>query len=94
MNMHRGSSFDAFLEEEGILDEVSAKAQKRLMALQLADIMEASHLTKTHLAQQLGTSRSQLDRLLDPENTAITLESMERLAHAVGKRLRIEFADA
>ena len=92
MNMHRGSSFDKFLKEEGILDEVSAKAQKRLMALQLADIMEESHLTKSHLAKQLNTSRSQLDRLLDPENTTITLESMGQLAQAVGKRLKIEFA--
>ena len=92
MNRHRGSSFDDFLEEEGILEEVSAKAHKRLLALQLADIMEKSHLTKSHLAKQLKTSRSQLDRLLDPENTAITLESLERVAHAVGKRLKIEFA--
>jgi len=92
MNKHRGSSFDDFLEEEGILEEVSAKAHKRLLALQLADIMEKSHLTKSHLAKQLKTSRSQLDRLLDPENTAITLESLERVAHAVGKRLKIEFA--
>ena len=92
MNKHRGSSFDSFLEEEGILEEVSAKAQKRLLALQLADIMKEAHLTKSHLASLLNTSRSQLDRLLDPANTAITLESLERLAHAVGKRLKIEFA--
>ena len=92
MNRHRGSSFDSFLEEEGILEEVSAKAQKRLLALQLADIMKDANLTKSHLADVLNTSRSQLDRLLDPDNTAITLESLERLAHAVGKRLKIEFA--
>ena len=92
MNKHRGSSFDEFLKEEGILDEVSAKAQKRLMALQLADIMEDTGLSKSKLAKLLNTSRSQLDRLIDPENTAITLESMERLAHALGKRLKIEFA--
>lgn len=92
MNKHRGSSFDSFLEEEGILEEVSAKAQKRLLALQLADIMKEAHLTKSHLASLLNTSRSQLDRLLDPANTAITLEALERLAHAVGKRLKIEFA--
>ena len=92
MNKHRGSSFDVFLEEEGILEEVSAKAQKQLISLQLEDIMEDSHLTKTNLAKLLNTSRSQLDRLLDPDNTAITLESLERLAQAVGKRLKIEFA--
>ena len=92
MNKHRGSSFDVFLEEEGILEEVSAKAQKQLISLQLEEIMEDSHLTKTNLAKLLNTSRSQLDRLLDPDNTAITLESLERLAQAVGKRLKIEFA--
>jgi antitoxin HicB len=92
MNRHKGGSLDAFLEEEGFLDEVSAKARKRLLALQLADIMKQEHLTKTHLARELNTSRSQLDRLLDPENTTITLESLDRLAHAVGRQLRIEFA--
>ena len=92
MNNHSGSSFDDFLEKEGILEEVSAKARKRLLSLQLNDIMKESRISKTNLATKLQTSRSQLDRLLDPENTAITLESMERIAHAVGKRLRIEIA--
>ncbi len=92
MNRHKGGSLDDFLEKDGILDEVSAKAKKRLLALQLADIMKQEHLTKAYLARELNTSRSQLDRLLDPENTAITLESLERLAHAVGRQLRIEFA--
>ena len=91
-NRHIGSNFDDFLEEEGILEEVSAKAQKRLLALQIADIMEESSLTKSEVAEIMQTSRSQLDRLLDPENLAITLESLDRLAHAVGKRLKIEFA--
>ena len=92
MNRHKGGSLDAFLEDEGLLEEVSSKARKRVLALQLADIMKQEHLTKAHLARELNTSRSQVDRLLDPENTAITLESLERLAHAVGKQLRIEFA--
>ena len=92
MNKHSGSSFDDFLEKEGILEEVSAKARKRLLSLQLNDIMKESRISKTNLATKLQTSRSQLDRLLDPENTAITLESLERIAHAVGKRLRIEIA--
>ena len=92
MNRHTGSSFHDFLEEEGILEEVSARAQKRLLALQLADIMEASKITKTSLAKKMKTSRSQLDRILDPENTTITIDVLDRVAHAVGKRLRIEFA--
>ncbi len=92
MNKHSGSNFDEFLAEEGILEEVSAKALKRLLALQIADVMAETNLTKTSLAQKMKTSRSQLDRLLDPENTAVTLESLDHLARAVGKQLRIEFA--
>ena len=92
MNKYSGSNFDDFLEEEGIFDDVSAKAQKRLLALQIADIMEDANVTKTALAHKMKTSRSQLDRLLDPENTSITLESLDNLANAVNKRVRIEFA--
>lgn len=92
MNKHTGSSFDDFLEQDGILEEVSAKAHKRLLALQLADIMQESKITKISLAQKLCTSRSQLDRILDPENTSITLEVLERVAHAVGRKLHIEIA--
>lgn len=90
MNNHTGSNFDDFLREEGILEEVTARAHKRLLALQLEDELKRSRMTKTKLAGKLNTSRSQLDRLLDPDNTAVTLESLERLALAVGKNLRIE----
>ena len=92
MNKFKGSNFDDFLEEEGILEEVSAKAHKRLLALQLSDIMQEKQITKTSLAAKLKTSRSQLDRILDPENSSITIEVLERVAHAVGKKLHIEFA--
>ncbi len=92
MNQFTGSSFDNFLEEEGMLEEVSAKAHKRLLALQLADIMRENSITKTSLAEKLKTSRSQLDRILDPDNTSITIEMLERVAHAVGKKLRINFS--
>ena len=92
MNKHSGSNFDEFLEEEGILEELTVKAQKRLLSLQLADIMKESKISKAGLAEKLHTSRSQLDRILDPDNTTVTLETLERVAHAVGKRLRVEFA--
>jgi len=92
MNQYTGSNFDDFLEEEGILEEVSARALKRLLALQLQDAMREQKLTKTELAARLHTSRSQVDRLLDPDNTAVTLDVLERLARAIGKRLIIEFA--
>ena len=92
MNQYTGSDFDEFLAEEGILEEVTARAHKRLLALQLQDVMEATQLTKTELAERMQTSRSQLDRLLDPENPSVTLDSLERLARAVGKGLVVELA--
>jgi len=91
-NEYSGSNFDDFLAEEGILEEVSTRAQKRLLALQIEDIMADLNLTKSEIAARMNTSRSQLDRLLDPDNTAVTLDSLDRLAIAVGRRLRIEFA--
>ena len=92
MNKYIGSSFDDFLEEEGILAETEAVAIKRVIAYQLAQLMERQHISKTAMARQMKTSRSALNRLLDPENTSITLQTLERAAHAIGKRLRIEFA--
>ena len=92
MNRYTGSDFDEFLREEGILEEVTARAHKRLLALQLDEAMEQSRITKTQLAEKLQTSRSQLDRLLDPDNTAVTLDSLERLARAVGRELQVELA--
>ncbi|MFQ6093305.1 MAG: helix-turn-helix domain-containing protein [bacterium] len=92
MNKYSGSNFDAFLEEEGILEEVSARAQKRLLALQIDDIMQAANINKTSLAEKMNTDIVQLNHLLDPDNTSVTLESLDRLARAMGKRLRIELA--
>ncbi len=92
MNKYSGSNFDDFLEEEGILEEVSVRAQKRLLALQIDDIMQAANISKTRLAEKMHTDIVQLDQLLAPDNNSITLESLDRLARAVGKRLKIEFA--
>jgi hypothetical protein len=91
---HSGSTFDSFLEEEGFLDEVEATAIKRVIAWQLAEAMKAGHISKKAMAGRMGTSRSQLDRLLDPKNSAVHLETIARAARAVGKRLRIEMVDA
>lgn len=91
-NKHTGSTFDSFLEEEGILEEVSARAHKRLLALQLDDILKGSRMSKEGLARKLQATVSQVDQLMDPENTAVTLEALERVAHAIGKSLRVEFA--
>ena len=92
MNKFSGSSFDSFLEEDEILEEVTLRAQKRVLTLQVADIMKETGLTKSEVAARMGTSRSQLDRLLDPDMTTVTLESLARLAQAIGRHLKIEFA--
>jgi antitoxin HicB len=92
MNEFSGSSFDSFLEEEELLEEITLRAQKRALALQVADIMKETGLTKSEVAARMGTSRSQLDRLLDPDMTTVTLESLARLAQAIGRHLKIEFA--
>ncbi len=91
---HSGSSFDDFLEEEGLLEETEAAALKRVIAWHLAEAMKAEGVSKKALAERLGTSRSQLDRLLDPENPNVHLTTIARAARAVGKRLRIEMVDA
>jgi DNA-binding phage protein len=89
-NTHLGSSFDSFLEEEGILDEVDAVAVKRVIAWQLEQAMAEKNIHKKQLADQIGTSRSQLDRLLDPENANVQLRTITRAARRVGLRLRVE----
>lgn len=90
---HVGSSFDYFLEEEGILGEVSAVALKRILAWQIAQVMEIQGFSKASMAEAMNTSRSALDRLLDPENVAVTLKTMDRAAAVLGKQLRIELVD-
>ena len=87
-----GSNFDSFLLEEDILDEVEAVAIKRIIAFQLKQEMEKNNWSKSLLAEKMHTSRSSVDRLLDPENTAITLKTLEKLAKVLGKKLNISFA--
>ena len=90
---HSGSSFDSFLEEEGIREEVEAVAIKRVLAWQLEQAMKRQQKTKQAMAKQLRTSRSQLDRMLDPQNVSVTLDTMSRAARALGKRLIVRVAD-
>ncbi len=91
---HTGSTFDSFLEEERIREEVDAVAIKRVIAWQLSEAMKAGKVSKKAMAERLGTSRSQLDRLLDPQNSSVHLQTIAKAARAVGKRLRIEMVDA
>ena len=90
---HSGSTFDSFLEQEGIRDEVEAVAIKRVLAWQLSQAMQKQQKTKQAMAKQLHTSRSQLDRLLDPQNVSVTLDTITRAARALGKRVIIRVAD-
>jgi len=91
---HSGSSFDSFLEQEGIREEVEAVAIKRVLAWQLEQAMRKQQKTKQAMARQLHTSRSQLDRLLDPSNVSVSLDTITRAARVLGKRVIIRVADA
>ncbi len=90
---HSGSTFDSFLEEEGIRGEVEAVAIKRVLAWQLEQAMLKQQKTKQAMAKQLRTSRSQLDRLLDPQNDSVTLDTITRAEKALGKRVTIRVTD-
>jgi antitoxin HicB len=85
-----GSSFDEFLKEESLYEEVTARAIKRVIVRQLDTLMQDQGLTKSSLAKRMNTSRAQLDRLLDPDNESVTLATLTRAAQAVGRHLRME----
>jgi len=89
---HVGGDFDDFLREEGILDEAEAVATKRVIAYQIAQEMERFDITQAELARRMKTSRSAVERLLDPTNPSVTLSTLERAASAVGKRLTVQLS--
>jgi len=91
---HSGSTFDSFLEEQGLREQVEAVAIKRVLAWQFQQAMRRQQKTKQAMARQLRTSRSQLDRLLDPQNVSVSLDTIARAAQALGKRLIIRVANA
>jgi len=90
-HMNIGSNFDDFLNDEGLLADNEAVAIKRVVAFQVKSLMKERKISKTAMAKEMNTSRSALDRLLDPMNTSITLQTLERAAHVIGKRLKVEF---
>ena len=92
-NRHLGSSLESFLEEEGQLEQARHSAIKRVLAFQISEAMERLELTKSKLAEEMGTSRSALDRLLDPDNDSVTLDTLKRAAQATGKRLEVRLVD-
>jgi hypothetical protein len=92
-NTHEGSGFDDFLKDEGIYEDVEAAAVKKVIALLLAEEMKSQKISKVAMVKRIGTSRSQLDRLLDPQNASVTLVTLTKAAAAIGKRLKINFED-
>lgn len=88
-NPHIGQSFDSFLRDEGIYDEVTATAIKRTLALQIEHEMAVQHISKAEMARRMKTSATQLVRLLDPDNDRIQLDTLVKAASAVGKSLSV-----
>lgn len=85
-----GALFEDFLKEQGTYDETTEQAVKRVLAFQLATAMKDQHISKVEMAKRLDTSRSQLDRLLDPSNDGVTLAVLSRAAQVVGRSIRLE----
>ena len=93
-SQHIGSTLESFLQEENRLEEARAIAIKRVLAWQIEQAMQAQRLTKTEMARRMHTSRTQLDRLLDPNNDKVLLQTMQRAAAAIGKQLNFELVDS
>lgn len=88
-NEHIGSNFDDFLADEGLLAGAGTVAVKRVIAYQVEQMMKEQNLTKTEMSRRMNTSRAALERLLDPANQSITLQTLERAAKALDRRLQI-----
>lgn len=89
-NPHIGLSFDDFLEGQGTREETVAVASKRVLAWQLAQAMEQHHLTSAGMAERMGTTVNEVDRLLDPADDTVQLGTLRRAADAVGRKVRLE----
>lgn len=90
-NVHIGSDFDTFLQEEGIHEAATAAALKRVIAWQIDNAMKAKRITKTEMATRMHTSRAVINRLLDKDDTSVTLATLARASLAIGVPLKIEF---
>ena len=90
VNRHKGSSIDDFLREEGVFEEFQARAVKEVIAWQLAEAMKERKLSKRRLAAMMRTSRTQIDRVLDPNDGNVTIETLQRAAALVGRKVQVE----
>lgn len=88
-NIYIGSDFDEFLDEQGILEEVEEDAVKKVLAYQIAKEMKKQNISRVEMAKKMKTSRAVLNRLLDPENSSVTLRTMAKAAQSLGKHLRL-----
>ncbi len=91
-NKNRGSSLDDLLIKEGVFEQFQAKAIKEVIAWQLVEEMKEQNLSKAEMAARMNTSRAQLNRLLNPKDGNVTIESLQRAAKAVGRTLQIRLA--
>ncbi|MHB9139959.1 MAG: helix-turn-helix domain-containing protein [Victivallaceae bacterium] len=89
-NLHLGSNFRDFLKNEGILDECEAAAAKQVIAAQIMAAMKIENISKSEMARKMHTCRTSVDRMLNPANSSITLQTLERAAHAVNCQLKFE----
>jgi antitoxin HicB len=93
-NKHRGGSFEAFLKEDGLLEEVQAVALKRALAIKVSDLMEKRKLSKTAMTAEVRTSRVAIHRFLDPKNTSVTPATLKRAGKSLGRKIKIELVAA
>jgi len=91
-NPNLGSSFDDFLKEEGIFEKVTTNAIKEVLAWQLRECMKIQGISKSALAKRMETSRTQVERVLDPKNNHVQLDTLQKAAHVLGRKLVIELA--
>lgn len=91
---HIGSSFDEFLRGQGLYEQVSSLAWKRVLAWQITEAMRQAGISKTEMAQRMKTSRTQVERLLDPDNANVLLETIQKAATVVGRRVVVDLEDA
>jgi antitoxin HicB len=91
---HRGGDFREFLNEQGVLGEVEARALKQALSLQLTRLLEKEALTKAEMAARMKTSRAAVDRLLDASNSSVTLTTLGKAARALGRKVKIELIPA
>ena len=89
-NPHVGSSLDDFMKDEGFFEEASTQAIKEVIAWQLAEEMKEKGITKVRMAEMMKTSRNQLDRVLNPTDSNVTLETLQRAAQVLGRKVHLE----